>query len=557
MVERKFEYDATRFYDFTNEEGDGKQGDENADKWFDSQFNQLRLDDSPPLRFSDDFDAQLSARAAAQPCRQRQRTSQPESPTRTSLTRKSNERQDSPQQPNTHPRRVVRKKFKKLVVVLPNRQSQCKKTTEDIEVEQISKMQAETKQKIELSRGQIDKKSQSVGRKEEQKNKLYASRKRLAEQNEQLGEPKRKFVSLAEQVERFQKATPVRFRTKSTRDLKKGPMRLKSKQKERVVPKSPHLVTGQRARATKVESTADREEKEIQESGHVFKATALNPNIIKRQGQYGLPQKQEIPITVPTAFHFETRVRTRQAEPVTTKTQESIVAQPMPDMNQVFKPVLTHKITRIEPFKFEGKYTDPAVVREQLSQAEDKKLQEERQFHANLLPDFSNQFVPKKDKPNITLQQSFQLKTDSRGEEYARKWTAQLKAETIADEARRKFKALPCNVIHEAPFEPQHENKPVLPPLDIVLKTDLRAKRWQDLAQRRQQQELENEHTEKERLTKKERKEQEALRELRNKMVHRAQPMPKYSNTTFVVHLSSAQTTDGRSKGPQNNAEHF
>ena len=108
----------------------------------------------------------------------------------------------------------------------------------------------------------------------------------------------------------------------------------------------------------------------------MFKATALNPNIIKRQGQYGLPQKQEIPITVPTAFHFETRVRTRQAEPVTTKTQEPIVAQPMPDMSQVFKPVLTHKITMIEPFKFEGKYTDPAVVREQLSQAEDKKLQE-------------------------------------------------------------------------------------------------------------------------------------------------------------------------------------
>ena len=53
------------------------------------------------------------------------------------------------------------------------RQSQCKKTTEDIEVEQISKMQAETKQKIELSRGQIDKKSQSVGRKEEQVRSVY------------------------------------------------------------------------------------------------------------------------------------------------------------------------------------------------------------------------------------------------------------------------------------------------------------------------------------------------------------------------------------------------
>lgn len=51
----------------------------------------------------------------------------------------------------------------------------------------------------------------------------------------------------------------------------------------------------------------------------------------------------------------------------------------------------------------------------------------ERQFHANPAPNLLNQFVPKKtDKPNITVQQSFQLKTDSRGEEYARKWMAQV-----------------------------------------------------------------------------------------------------------------------------------
>lgn len=131
------------------------------------------------------------------------------------------------------------------------------------------------------------------------------------------------------------------------------------------------------------------------------------------------------------------------------------------------------------------------------------------------------------------------------------------------DKARRQFKALPCDVIYEVPFQPEHENKPVKTPLDVVLNTDLRAKQRQELAQRKRQQELENEQIEKDRAAEKEREEREALRELRNRMVHRAQPIPEY--TKFVVHPSLAPPTvpkapnfhtDGRSKGRQNDAGH-
>jgi hypothetical protein len=326
---------------------------------------------------------------------------------------------------------------------------------------------------------------------------------------------------MAAEIQRFEKATPLRFRSKSRRELNKGPQRRRVQEKHCCIPHSPKLLTRTRARVLHSESTAEKEEKEVKDmKSRPFKATALNPKIIEKCGLYGVPPKSKVRVTV-TA-----------------------------------------------PFKFTGKYQNPSDTKEELLQLDNKELQKKRAFKATPMPDLTSPFIPKHpDEPEVTRKQEFQLQTEMRGKEKVKAWMEQLKSEMAEERSKREFKAIPSRAVHEPPFEPQHKPKP-LHVQNVILNTDVRAKQRQELAEQKRQMDAEKEEVEKKRAAEREQKEKEKLKEMRQQMVHQAQPMPEFK--PFVVHPSSQPPTvpkaphfhtEGRVKGDisqlQNDTEHF
>ncbi|NWH82956.1 TPX2B protein, partial [Piaya cayana] len=128
-----------------------------------------------------------------------------------------------------------------------------------------------------------------------------------------LEETASEYVSLAEQVEAFQKRTPSRYHLRS-RKSDEGPVPQKLVKLARTNPKSPMLLTKQRLRPAACKSTAELEAEEIEKiQQYKFKARELNPQIFG--GGPLLPKKPPVKeLTQPVGFELEIEKRIRERE---------------------------------------------------------------------------------------------------------------------------------------------------------------------------------------------------------------------------------------------------
>ncbi|XP_018411913.1 PREDICTED: targeting protein for Xklp2 [Nanorana parkeri] len=398
------------------------------------------------------------------------------------------------------------------------------------------------------------------------------------------------YTSTAEQVLAFQKKTPQRFHLRSRLRENEGPSPLKPLKARVTIPKTPQLQTKQRHRPTNCKSSAELEAEELDKlQQYKFKAQELNPKVLeggslltkkppvkeptkavgfnleieKRIQQrekkdvedeeiftfhsrpcptkmlkdvMGVPEKKQLPVTVPQspAFALKNRVRMISSEEQKEEPVPIIKANPMPFFGVPFKPKLVEqKPMEACPFSFSER--DRHRMEEKQKKLEELRHADAPTFKAQPLPDFDQISLPEKKVKEKTQPEPFNLEIDKRGEAKLHVWKHQLKEELKQQKEMSTFKARPNTVTHQEPFVPKKESRLLTESLSgsivqegFELATERRAKERQEFERRLAELETQKSLIEEEERRRQEEEEQEEINRLRHEMVHKAQPVRKF-----------------------------
>ncbi|XP_008121091.2 targeting protein for Xklp2 isoform X7 [Anolis carolinensis] len=398
------------------------------------------------------------------------------------------------------------------------------------------------------------------------------------------------YVSLAQQVENFQKNTPPRYHLRS-RKVNEGTNENRPLKPKLTIAKTPRLETRSRSRPATCKSTAELEAEEIAKlQQYKFKAQELNHRILEggpllpkkpptkeptkpigfnleiekriqdrenkkpqEEEHYefhsrpcpikiledvvGVPEKKQVPVTVPMspAFALKNRVNALAREE---KKKEEVVpvikAKPVPHFLVPFKPKTTEpRQVEICPFSFDSRDKERLLQKEK--KIEELQKEEVPKFKAHQLPHFDRITLPEKKVKSPTKPEPFQLEIDKRGAMWQEMWQQQLKEEMKRQKEAATFKAQPSTVLKQEPFVPKKDCKTILEALSdsaapegFELATEERARKRQEYEKAQAEKEaLKAQLQEAARRAEEEREKKEVAR-LREEMVHKANPIRKY-----------------------------
>ncbi|XP_074776226.1 targeting protein for Xklp2 isoform X2 [Athene noctua] len=393
------------------------------------------------------------------------------------------------------------------------------------------------------------------------------------------------YVSLAEQVEAFQKRTPSRYHLRS-RKSDEGPVPGKLVKARLTNPKTPVLLTKQRFRPTTCKTTAELEAEEIEKiQQYKFKARELDRKIFeggpllpkkipvkeltqpigfelevekriqeresKKQQEeehfefhsrpcptkiledvVGVPEKKVLPVTVPKSPVFTLKSRTRTSGRDEEKEKEVvpvIKANPMPHYGVPFKPKMPEqRHVEVCPFSFDARDKERQMQKEK--KIEELQKEEVPKFKALPLPYFDCVKLPEKKVKNPTQPEPFNLQVDERGAAKLQSWKQQLQEDLKRQKEAACFKARPNTVVYQEPFVPKKENKLLSVPESFELATEKRAKERQEFERRLANMEALKERCQEQLRQRQEECEKQKIAKLRQEMVHKANPIRKYRN---------------------------
>ncbi|XP_009927344.1 targeting protein for Xklp2 isoform X3 [Haliaeetus albicilla] len=405
-----------------------------------------------------------------------------------------------------------------------------------------------------------------------------------------LEETTSEYVSLAEQVEAFQKRTPSRYHLRS-RKSDEGPVPGKLVKARLTNPKTPVLLTKQRFRPVTCKTTAELEAEEMEKiQQYKFKARELDPKIFeggpllpkkpavkeltqpigfeleiekriqeresKKQQEeehfefhsrpcptkilgdiVGVPEKKVLPVTVPKSPAFTLKSRTRMPGRDEEKEKEVvpvIKANPMPHYGVPFKPKMPEqRHVEVCPFSFDARDRERQIQKEK--KIEELQKEEVPKFKALPLPYFDHVKLPEKKVKNPTQPEPFNLQIDERGVAKLQSWKQQLKEDLKRQKEAACFKARPNTVVYQEPFVPKKENKLLseslsgsIVPESFELATEKRAKERQEFEKRLAAIEAVRERHQEQVRQQQEEREKEEVAKLRQELVHKANPIRKY-----------------------------
>ncbi|KAM6052820.1 targeting protein for Xklp2 isoform 1-T1 [Theristicus caerulescens] len=405
-----------------------------------------------------------------------------------------------------------------------------------------------------------------------------------------LEEATSEYVSLAEQVEAFQKRTPSRYHLRS-RKSDEGPVPGKSVKARLTTPKTPMLLTKQRFRPVTCKTTAELEAEEIEKiQQYKFKARELDHKIFeggpllpkkpsvkeltqpigfeleiekriqeresKKQQEeehfefhsrpcptkiledvVGVPEKKVLPVTVPKSPVFTLKSRTRMSGRDEEKEKEVvpvIKANPMPHYGVPFKPKMPEqRHVEVCPFSFDARDRERQIQKEK--KIEELQKEEVPKFKALPLPYFDHVKLPEKKVKNPTQPEPFNLQIDERGAAKLQSWKQQCEEDLKKQKEAACFKARPNTVMYQEPFVPKKENKLLseslsdsVVPESFELATEKRAKERQEFEKRLADAEAIRERYQEQVRQQQEEREKEEVAKLRQELVHKANPIRKY-----------------------------
>ncbi|XP_068006318.1 targeting protein for Xklp2 isoform X3 [Melanerpes formicivorus] len=405
-----------------------------------------------------------------------------------------------------------------------------------------------------------------------------------------LEEATPEYMSLAEQVEAFQKRTPSRYHLRSRRS-EEGPAPRKVAKARLTNPKTPQLLTKQRFRPATCKTAAELEAEELEKiQQYKFKARELDHKIFeggpilpkkpavkeltqpvgfdleiekriqgresKKQQEeehfefhsrpcptkiledvVGVPEKKSLPVTVPKSPVFTLRSRTRA--PIREEEKEKevvpvIKANPMPYYGVPFKPKLPEaRHVEVCPFSFDARDKERQVQKEK--KIEELQKEEVPKFKAMPLPYFDQVKLPEKKVKNPTQPEPFNLQVDERGAAKLQSWKQQLKEDLKRQKEAACFKARPNTVVYQEPFVPKKENKQLseslsgsVVPESFELATEKRAKERQEFEKHLAHREAIKERHQEYLRQQQEEREKEEVAKLRQELVHKANPIRRY-----------------------------
>ncbi|XP_062871504.1 targeting protein for Xklp2 [Trichomycterus rosablanca] len=407
------------------------------------------------------------------------------------------------------------------------------------------------------------------------------------------------YVSMAEQIEQFQKRTPTRYHLRSRQSQERGPSPVKTEKPKITHPHTPQLMTRQRSRPALVKSTAEIEAEEVEKMQHFkFKALELNRKILdaalppkkpapkettrpegfqlevekrlqerhatKKASEpedysfhsrplptrileevVGVPEKKVLNPTVPEspAFALKNRIRVeRKIEEV--KPPAPLKALPVPHYVPFQpKPVVKNHV-EVCPFSFEQREQERKVQKEK--RLEELRNEEVPKFKARPLPDFHDVNLPEKKVPEPTKTAPFRLMVDERGSVKSERWEQMVKEELKQQTEAASFKARPNAVAHKEPFVPRKENRSILVntthsavPEGFQLSTERRAKERLEFERALKEKEALRAQMEEQQAREQEEHDKEELSRLRHEQVHKAQPVRRYK----PIELKHSETT--------------
>lgn len=412
----------------------------------------------------------------------------------------------------------------------------------------------------------------------------------LSTGNKRKGDEPAPYVSIAQQIEQFQKRTPARYHLRSRQSQERGPSPVKSEHLKITQPHTPRLMTRQRSRPTAMKSSSELEAEEVQKLQQFkFKALELNRKILegalnpkkpavkeptkpegfhlqmekraqerqasKKQEEpeehhtfhsrplptrileevVGVPEKKVLHPTVPEspAFALKNRVRVeRKVEEV--DAPAPIKAHAAPHFGLPFFPKL-HEKNQVEvcPFSFEDRERERKVMKEK--RLEEMRNEEVPKFKAQPLPDFHEVVLPEKKVVEPTKPEPFKLLIDERGAVKIDRWEQSLKEEQKRQAEAASFKARPNTVTHKEPFLPKKENRSILEdinrsvvPEGFQLSTERRAKEREEFDRAVCEKEALRARMEEDQRREQEEHQKEELNRLRQEQVHKAQPIRRY-----------------------------
>ncbi|XP_042743328.1 targeting protein for Xklp2 isoform X2 [Lagopus leucura] len=391
------------------------------------------------------------------------------------------------------------------------------------------------------------------------------------------------YVSLAQQVEAFQKRTPSRYHLRS-RKSDEGPAPTKPVKARLTNPKTPVLQTKHRFRPVACKSAAELEAEEIEKiQQYKFKARELDHKILeggpilpkkppvkeltqpigfeleiekriqdrenKKQQEeehfkfhsrpcptkiledvVGVPEKKVLPVTVPKSPVFALKSRTRMTSRDEEKEKEVapvIKAHPMPHYGVPFKPKMPEqRHVEVCPFSFDSRDRERLIQKEK--KIEELQKEEVPKFKALPLPYFDHVKLPEKKVKTPTQPEPFNLQIDERGAAKQQSWKQQLEKDLKKQKEAACFKARPNVVVYQEPFVPKKENKMLSVPESFELATEKRAKERQEFEKRLANLEARREKLQERVRQQEEEREKEEIAKLRQELVHKANPIRRY-----------------------------
>ncbi|XP_052539723.1 targeting protein for Xklp2 isoform X2 [Tympanuchus pallidicinctus] len=391
------------------------------------------------------------------------------------------------------------------------------------------------------------------------------------------------YVSLAQQVEAFQKRTPSRYHLRS-RKSDEGPAPAKPAKARLTNPKTPVLQTKHRFRPVACKSAAELEAEEIEKiQQYKFKARELDHKILeggpilpkkppvkeltqpigfeleiekriqdrenKKQQEeehfkfhsrpcptkilediVGVPEKKVLPVTVPKSPVFALKSRTRMTSRDEEKEKEVapvIKAHPMPHYGVPFKPKMPEqRHVEVCPFSFDSRDRERLIQKEK--KIEELQKEEVPKFKALPLPYFDHVKLPEKKVKTPTQPEPFNLQIDERGAAKQQSWKQQLEKDLKKQKEAACFKARPNVVVYQEPFVPKKENKMLSVPESFELATEKRAKERQEFEKRLANLEARREKLQERVRQQEEEREKEEIAKLRQELVHKANPIRRY-----------------------------
>ncbi|XP_064500356.1 LOW QUALITY PROTEIN: targeting protein for Xklp2-A-like [Pseudopipra pipra] len=251
----------------------------------------------------------------------------------------------------------------------------------------------------------------------------------------------------------------------------------------------------------------------------------------------GVPEKKELPCTVPKSPAFALKSRTRVSGREEEKEKEVapvIKANPMPHYGVPFKPKMPEqRHVEVCPFSFDARDKERQIQKEK--KIEEFQKEEVPKFKAQPLPYFDQVKLPEKKVKAPTQPEPFHLQVDERGAAKLKSWKHQLEEDLKKQKEAACFKARPNTVVYQEPFVPKKEHKLLseslsgsVVPESFELATERRAKERQEFEKRLADAEAVRERYQEQIRQEEEEREKEEVAKLRQEMVHKANPIRKY-----------------------------